>query len=53
MSWIKVLQVKNKEANLSNYFQDMSTVIREIRNAKTPEDKKALAVRLRDLLGGI
>ena len=49
----KALQKQNQEASLSNYFQNVTEVLKELRNAKTPDDKKVIAVKLRDLIGGL
>lgn len=51
--WVKQLQAQQKEASLSKYLDDMATVIREVKNAKTDVEKQAASVKLRDLIGGL
>lgn len=51
--WVKQLQAQQKEASLAKYLDDMATVIREVKNAKTDVEKQAASVKLRDLIGGL
>jgi hypothetical protein len=47
------MQATQKEKSLEDYFNKMALVIREVKLAKTDVEKRAAAVKLRDILGGI
>lgn len=53
VDWIKQMQATQKEKSLEDYFNKMALVIREVKLAKTDVEKKAAAVKLRDILGGL
>lgn len=53
VDWIKQMQATQKEKSLEDYFNKMALVIREVKLAKTDVEKRAAAVKLRDILGGI